>query len=272
MGHGAAGSAGDWAAPRPVGSVRGVSIGVASWNLFHGRAVPVARRNLFADVAAALAAADWDVCGLQELPPWWAVPLAEACGASLRVSRTSYARSVLPALQERVSAPDPERLGARGAAVNALLVRPGAGWIVEHRRATLRRFPQRRTVHAVRLARPGGSGVWVANVHTHNRPPAAADHDLHLACAALRGWSTRPADAVLLGDLNLPREPAEAVAAAHGFTWLAGDRVDHVVGSAGVALLGAASAATAAQPRTLDGAAALSDHRLLTARLRLCTR
>ncbi|HEX8958193.1 MAG TPA: hypothetical protein VF770_00045, partial [Solirubrobacterales bacterium] len=74
------------------------------WNLFHGRDFPpdpalftwrsrllrVGERNathvqvnrdLAAEFAALLAAAEWDVALLQECPPRFAAPLARACGA-----------------------------------------------------------------------------------------------------------------------------------------------------------------------------------------------
>ena len=55
---------------------------VLSWNLFHGRSVPDAPRSLLADFAAQLAAWQWDVALLQEVPPWWPPALGRACGAS----------------------------------------------------------------------------------------------------------------------------------------------------------------------------------------------
>ena len=54
---------------------------VLSWNLYHGRAVPPAGRDLQAEFTAALAGWAWDVALLQECPPWWPAPLAIACGA-----------------------------------------------------------------------------------------------------------------------------------------------------------------------------------------------
>ncbi|MFT4035433.1 MAG: endonuclease/exonuclease/phosphatase family protein [Patulibacter sp.] len=249
---------------------------VASWNLFHGRAVPAMRSNLLPQVAAVLADADWEVCGLQELPPWWARSLAQACGASLRVARTSLARGVLPAAQRRLCEHDPELLGARGAAVNALLVRPSAGWIVDHRVARLRRVPQRRSVQAVQLARPGARTVWVANAHTHNRPLSAATGDLARAIGLVQPWASTADAAILLGDFNVPAAIAKQQAPAGGLRWLAGERVDHLLVSAGVQLAAPATAewpqvaGTRAQAGTQTQAAGhLSDHRLLAATLTL---
>jgi endonuclease/exonuclease/phosphatase family metal-dependent hydrolase len=242
-----------------------VIVRVASWNLFHGRALPAVRRDLFPDYAAALGGADWDVCGLQEVPPWWVRPLAEACGASARGARTSLLRGALPQVQRAVSAPDPERVGVRGAAVNVLLVRPSAGRIVERRVAALRRTPQRRTVHAVRIDGPAGKW-WLGNVHTHNRPVEAASRDLGRALRHMRAWAMDDEPTVLLGDLNVPREIATAVAAEHGFEWLAGNRVDHVLG---IPPVHASGQAVAMRPRTLDRTASLSDHRFVVAPIAL---
>src|ERR687896_730461 len=54
---------------------------VLTWNLFHGRALPPAGRDLQPQFAAALAGWDWDVALLQEVPPWWPPALARACDA-----------------------------------------------------------------------------------------------------------------------------------------------------------------------------------------------
>ena len=70
---------------------------VLTWNLFHGRAQPPAGRDLQREFAAALAGWDWDVALLQEVPPWWAPALAEACDAEQRTALTS--RNALPALR-----------------------------------------------------------------------------------------------------------------------------------------------------------------------------
>ena len=248
------------------GTVRGVSVlRVASWNLFHGRAVPPVRRDLLGDYAAALAGADWDLCGLQEVPPWWARPLAEAAGASGSVVRTSLLRGTLPAAQRAFGASDPERLGVRGAAVNVLLVRPTAGRIVGQRSAALRRAPQRRTVHAVRIARPAGGAFWAANVHAHNRPADAAERDVVAALTHVRAWAGDE-PAILVGDLNLDTTAARLVAARERLVWLAGQRVDHVLGTPGTSSPGQS---VAFRPRTLDRSAVLSDHRLVVAPVQL---
>ena len=60
---------------------------VLTWNLFHGRAVPPAGRDLLGDFAAALAGWDWDVALLQEVPPWWPPELGRAVRRRARARR-----------------------------------------------------------------------------------------------------------------------------------------------------------------------------------------
>lgn len=62
---------------------------VLTWNLFHGRAVPDQPRSLQNEFCAAIAGWEWDVALLQEVPPWWPVPLAEASSTEERHVRTS---------------------------------------------------------------------------------------------------------------------------------------------------------------------------------------
>ena len=55
---------------------------VITWNLFHGRSVPDTPRSLLEEFGSTLAAWEWDVALLQEVPPWWPGPLARVSGAS----------------------------------------------------------------------------------------------------------------------------------------------------------------------------------------------
>ncbi|MEH3054956.1 MAG: endonuclease/exonuclease/phosphatase family protein [Patulibacter minatonensis] len=249
-----------------------------TWNLFRGRSQPPLRADLLPAFAGALAAREWDVAALQEVPTWWPAELARRTGASVRVARTSLARAVLAPLQAEIHRRDPERIGVRGAGVNALLVRPSAGRIDDHRTATLRWLPQRRTVHGVLLRRAAGDALWVVNVHAHNRPPAAAERDVALALAHARRWSSAtpglagstpapaaaPGRALVLGDLNLRHAEAHAAAARAGLTLLAGSHVDGLLG------LGVERVGEPTIDRVLlrPGGPALSDHRLVQAKVR----
>ena len=208
---------------------------VLSWNLFHGRSVPDAPRPLLARFAEQLAAWEWDVALLQEVPPWWPPALGRACGASARTALTS--RNWLLALTRPLARRRPDLVKSWGGGANALLVR-GEG-VTEHRLRTLRAWPERRVVHGVRLER----GWWVCNVHAQAHSEARARADVALAAATAAGWSAG-APVVLGGDLNT------RVPSAPGFAHVAGHGVDHVF----------ARLANAAAPgRTLDRGP-LSDH------------
>jgi endonuclease/exonuclease/phosphatase family metal-dependent hydrolase len=198
---------------------------VLTWNLFHGRAVPPAGRDLRAEYAAALAGWDWDVALLQEVAPWWPPALARACDADARSALTS--RNALPALRRFVAERAPDLIKSNGGGANAILVRPTAGPIAAHRSVLLRRWPERRVCHAVAL----GGGLWVANIHAQVHSVERAQADIERAAAATLAWA-RGGPALLGGDFNVP-DPVAA-----GFERLAGHGVDHVLGH-GVRALGA---------------------------------
>ena len=208
---------------------------VLTWNLFHGRSVPDAPREQLADFAARLAGWEWDVALLQEVPPWWPPELGRASGASARTALTS--RNWLLPVTRRVAERRPDLIKSWGGGANAILVRGEA--VLEHRVSTLRRWPERRVAHGVRLER----GWWVCNLHAQAHSEARAQADVALAAATAIEWSAG-SPVVLGGDLNT-RTPA-----APGFAHVAGHGVDHVF----------ARLANAAAPgRTLDRGP-LSDH------------
>jgi len=185
---------------------------VVTWNLFHGRSLPPAGRSLRDDFAAVLAGWEWDVALLQEVPPWWSPILAMRAGAQERTVLTS--RNWLTPLQRALAERLPDLMKSWGGGANAILSRRG---IEDHRRTTLRRWPERRVAHAVRMA----DGAWVANLHATAHRPARAAADLRRARAVALEWSDG-APLVLGGDLNL-REPR-----VPGFVHAAGGKVDHV--------------------------------------------
>jgi endonuclease/exonuclease/phosphatase family metal-dependent hydrolase len=187
---------------------------VLSWNLFHGRAVPDEPRSLLDEFAAQLAAWAWDVALLQEVPPWWPPRLGAAAHASARTALTSrnWLRPVTRALAKR----RPDLIKSWGGGANAILVRDQR--ILEHRTHILRRWPERRVAHGIRLQ----SGWWVINLHAQAHSEARARADVRTAAAAAITWSAG-APLVLGGDLNL-RHPT-----VPGFTAVAGHSVDHVL-------------------------------------------
>lgn len=208
---------------------------VLTWNLFHGRALPGAGRELMAEFAAALASWDWDVALLQEVPPWWAPALARACDADARIALTS--RNALPGLRRALARRQPDLMRSGGGSANAILVRGGR--ITDHRRLTLRYWPERRICHAAALE----GGPWCANLHAQVRSEARAQADTAKAAAATLAWS-HGAAALLGGDFNV-REPV-----APGFAILGGHGVDHVLGHR----------MRAAGPVALPNRGRLSDH------------
>jgi endonuclease/exonuclease/phosphatase family metal-dependent hydrolase len=187
---------------------------VLTWNMFHGRAVPEERRSLLAEFASRLASWEWDVALLQEVPPWWPARLGAACGASARTALTS--RNWLLPVTRPLAERRPDLLRSWGGGANAILVRRER--VLEHGAHTLRRWPERRLVHGVRLA----SGVWVSNVHAQAHSEARAQADV----GAAGTWTipqSQGAPAILGGDMNT-RAPA-----APGFAPAAGHGVDHVL-------------------------------------------
>ena len=215
---------------------------VLTWNLFHGRSVPGAGRSLREEFAAALAAWEWDVALLQEVPPWWAEQLAARCGAEHRSALTS--RNWLPPLQRVLGERFPDLLKSGSGGANTVLARRA---ILDHRRLLLRRWPERRVVHAVRLA----GGLWAANLHATAHGAERAHADIERARTAALEWA-REAPLVFGGDLNVrrPRVP--------GFAAVAATKVDHLY----------ARGLLAAGPAEVIEPGGLSDHAPLAVTLR----
>jgi endonuclease/exonuclease/phosphatase family metal-dependent hydrolase len=188
---------------------------VLSWNLYHGRAVPPARRDLYESFAAKLAGWAWDVALLQECPPWWPAQLARDCAAHEHLALT--ARNACLPLRRFIATRWPDLIKSNGGGCNAILLRgddPGS----DHRFAVLRTRPERRVVHAVRT-RVG----WIANLHAQVWSEERAQADAAKAAQAVLGWAG-DAPVVLGGDFNTrtPHPP--------GLSDLGGHKVDRVLG------------------------------------------
>jgi endonuclease/exonuclease/phosphatase family metal-dependent hydrolase len=183
---------------------------VLTWNLFHGRAVPEVKHTLLPEFTDMIAAWRWDVALLQEVPPWWPPLLAHAAGAEQRTVLTS--RNALLPLRRAVAQRRPDLAKANGGGANAILVR-GAHSIAEHRTRRLRFRPERRFLHAVRLA----DGAWVGNIHASANPKPLARADMAESGATLARWAGAAA-ALLGGDANVadPEVPGFADAGGHG--------------------------------------------------------
>ncbi len=192
-----------------------------SWNLFHGRDFPPdpalrtwrsrllgvternethvqVNRNLLPEFCRLLADADWDVALLQECPPRWWEPLAEACGAEPHGVLTS--RNSLGAVRALAAQANPDLIASGEGGSNLTLVR---GAVFEPRELTIHAGrPERRAMAFTRT----GLGVCVANLHATNDRPELASEDVLRAAGAASEWA-RGAPLLFGGDLNL--RPAE---------------------------------------------------------------
>ena len=156
-------------------------------------------RDLFAEFASLLAAAEWDVALLQECPPRWAERLATECGAQPHLVPTSRNLPILAPLQSRAAAVNPDLVASWEGGCNLTLVRaPGASAaIVERRSLRLTRRPERRSMAFSRLE----SGLCVANLHA-STSRAAAERELLRAATTAAEWAAG-SPLLLGGDLNL---------------------------------------------------------------------
>jgi endonuclease/exonuclease/phosphatase family metal-dependent hydrolase len=199
--------------------VGSIELRVLTWNLMHGRAVPRAGRDLRDAFTAALDSWEWDVALLQEVPPWWPPALAAELDAEARWALTS--RNAGLALRRAIATRAPDLIKSHGGSANTILVRAPRP-IVEHRARLLRRWPERRRLHAVRLI----SGQWVGNLHASVDARAAAA-EARAAAAMLDAWAAG-APAVLGGDFNV-----RGLQLA-GYARVAAAEVDYVFAGAGL--------------------------------------
>jgi endonuclease/exonuclease/phosphatase family metal-dependent hydrolase len=186
---------------------------ILTWNLFHGRAVPGAGRELTAQFAELLSGWEWDIALLQEVPPWWPPRLASATRAEQRTALTS--RNSGLALRRALAERRPDLIKSNGGGSNAILARQE---IVEHHTLCLRAWPERRVAQLARL----GDGACVVNFHASARKELAEGELRRLWEHALQWAATDPL--IIGGDLNL-RNPA---APLEGILHLASRDVDHI--------------------------------------------
>jgi endonuclease/exonuclease/phosphatase family metal-dependent hydrolase len=217
-----------------------VEFTAGSWNLFHGRDFPPdpalftwrsrilgteernethvqVNRELVGEFAELLAEAEWDVALLQECPPRFAAPLAEACGAEAHRVLTS--RNSLAALRTFVARRNPDLIASGEGGSNLTLVRAPFrcalctqgeqkahrnDGVVERRELEIHTGqPERRAMAFTRIAVGGdGAQLCVANLHATNDRPDLATDDVLRAAEAATEWA---GDSPLLfgGDLNL---------------------------------------------------------------------
>ncbi|MFP5388928.1 MAG: endonuclease/exonuclease/phosphatase family protein, partial [Thermoleophilia bacterium] len=181
-------------------------------------------RELGAEFAEVLAGAEWDVALLQECPPRFAGPLAEACGAEAHRVLTS--RNSFPSLRTFIARRNPDLIASGEGGSNLTLVRTPfqcalctpdeqkahrSGEMVERRELAIHDgAPERRAMAFTRVALGTGASLCIANLHGTNDRPDLATADVLRAAKAATEWA---GDAPLLfgGDLNL--RPAEDPAA-----------------------------------------------------------
>lgn len=186
---------------------------ILTWNLFHGRAVPPAGRELTAQFAEMLAGWEWEVALLQEVPPWWPPRLASTAGAEQRTALTS--RNCGLALRRVLAERRPDLIKSNGGGSNAILSRQE---IVGHRVLRLRAWPERRVAQLARLR----DGTCVVNFHASARVELAEAELRHLWERALRWAASDPL--IVGGDLNLRSPAAPSADVVH----LASRDVDHI--------------------------------------------
>ncbi len=186
-----------------------MGVDVLTWNLMHGRSIPPAGRELFDEFTDALATWPWDFALLQEAPPWWPALLRRRLGCGYGLVLTSR-NSLLP-VRRAIARRWPDVIKSNGGGANAILVRGHR--VIEHRGRLLRRFPERRWLHAVRTA----SGPWIGNLHA-----GGTLREARLAAETILHWAGAE-PIVLGGDFNLRELPL------HGFTSAAVSRPDHIL-------------------------------------------
>jgi endonuclease/exonuclease/phosphatase family metal-dependent hydrolase len=232
---------------------RGIVLRLLTWNLFHGRDFPPdpalftwrsrllrvtelgathaqVNRPLLGEFAGWLARAEWDVALLQEAPPRWAPALARRTGAAAALALTS--RNSVPSLRAALARCNPDLIASGEGGSNQLLVR-GDARLLELRRMTLTRRPERRRMLWARVGLPGGRSVGVANLHATAGDPAEAAWEVERAAERAVGWAGA-LPLVFGGDLNLrPRRSAEAFALLRDRFGLgpptAPDAIDHLL-------------------------------------------
>jgi endonuclease/exonuclease/phosphatase family metal-dependent hydrolase len=215
-----------------VASHQGIVVRVLTWNLFHGRDVPVTtdyKRSLRGEFAGRLARFDWDIALLQEAPPRWFRELEFKTGAQGRMVKTS--RNQLGFIRGWVADRFPDLIKSGEGGSNQILYRPP--WtVVDERRLTLARLPERRRMLWLRLAHPSGARLCVANLHASAHRPQRAADELERAARTAVDWSGD--DPLLLGgDFNVrPREVPSIYErlAGDGFSAPTGDAlIDHLL-------------------------------------------
>ena len=167
---------------RQAGSLR-AAMRVLTWNLFHGRAVPAAGRDLLRRVRGRARRLG---LGRRAAAGGPAVVAARARRArATRSARTALtSRNALLPLRRPLAERWPDVIKSNGGGANAILVRGAA--IAEHRRRVLRRWPERRV--CTRCGSPTARGARTSTRRCTRRGARAGRHRAARRAAVL-GWA-----------------------------------------------------------------------------------
>jgi endonuclease/exonuclease/phosphatase family metal-dependent hydrolase len=231
---------------------------VRSWNVFHGNANPPESRAFLREMVELATADSPDVLCLQEVPVWALGRLENWSGMTAVCTIASPPRlGPLPLdaeLGRRLTAIDHGLFrSAFSGQANAILVTPSLR-VLDRGRIALndRRFrkaqarwlgldpvlrlawaKERRVCQAVRVARPDGKTVLVANLHaTSCRDDRLPDAEALRAACYVDAVADADEPVVLAGDFNLRPERSRTLEDLSGPSWgfsKPGDAINHVL-------------------------------------------
>jgi endonuclease/exonuclease/phosphatase family metal-dependent hydrolase len=215
-----------------MASHQGIVVRALTWNVFHGRDLPVEvdyKRSLHAEFAALLARFDWDVALLQEAPPRWFYEFGFKSGARGRLLKTS--RNQLGFARGWMAERRPDLMKSGEGGSNQIFFR--APWrVVEERGLTLAWLPERRRMIWLRLQHDDGHVLCASNLHASAHKPPRAAQELERAAQQALTWSN--GNPLLFGgDFNV--RPVEQPwiyewLAAQGFSGPTGPKlIDHLL-------------------------------------------
>ena len=212
---------------------------VLTWNLYHGRAVPPAGRDLLAEFAAALAGWDWDVALLQEVPPWWP-PRARRGRGRERAHGADLAQRGAAAAPARSPSGWPDLIKSNGGG-RQRDPRARRAIAAEHRRGALRRRPERRVVPR-RAAGRRDVGAPTCTRRCHSERARAGRHGRAARGDARRWAGGAPASCSAATPTCATRSrPGFDRAGGHGVDYVLGPRPRRPRGAASVLDRGALS-------------------------------
>jgi endonuclease/exonuclease/phosphatase family metal-dependent hydrolase len=180
---------------------------VRSWNVFHGNTTPPGRRAHLEDMVRLASADEPDVLCLQELPVW-SLPHLDRWSGMRALGDVARGRRLPPPLDRRITSlyPGLFRSLFTGQA-NAILLRrrldvPDRSVFVLNERGVVGTGAgERRICQIMRVTRPGGGTLVLANLHaTHT--PGHAQAQVENAVEHLLELARLDETVVMAGDFN----------------------------------------------------------------------